>query len=176
MARQAVEQNTASIRSMVEEVTQNPQVRNSPGGGAAAQREIGQALRQLFREGGDLRDPQARAAAVDALTRAGIEQSEANRMVDGWIAFMQRARTQFEEAKTAAAETAREAADKASSAIAKGAMWGFIGFVLGALAACFGGRCGQRWEYNHTEIGTDASLDPAGRRPSSSGTHIPRHA
>lgn len=160
MAQNAVQQNTAAIESMVEEVTQNPEVQKAAGGAAAARREIGQALRQLFREGGDLRDPQARNATIQALTSAGVEQEQANQMVDGWITFMQQARTQLEEAKAAAAETAREVADQASSAIAKGALWGFAGFVLGALAAAFGGWWGQRWEYDHTEISADASLNP----------------
>ncbi len=175
MAQEAVAQNTAAIESMIEEVAENEQVQNAAGGIAAARREIGQALRQLFREGGDLRDPQARSATVEALTSAGIAQDEANRMVDEWIAFMQQARAQFEEAKAAAAETAREVADEAASAIAKGALWGFIGFVFGALAAAFGGRWGQRWEYHHTEIGADASLDPTARQ-TPAATHLPRHA
>lgn len=175
MAKEAVEQNAASIESMVEEATQNPEVQNAAGGVIAARREISLALQQLFREGGDLRDPQARNATLEALTTAGVDQEQANRMVDGWITFMQQARTQLEEAKAAAAETAREAAGKASSAIAKGALWGFIGFVLGALAAGFGGRSGQRWEYQHTEISADASLDPAARH-ASTGSQVPRHA
>ncbi len=175
MAQEAVEQNTAAIESMIEEVTENSQVQNAAGGVAAARREIGQALRQLFREGGDLRDPQARNSPIQALTSAGVDQEQANRMVDGWITFMQQARAQLEEAKASAVETAREVADEASSAIAKGALWGFSGFVLGALAASFGGRCGQRWEYDHTEIGADVSLDPAARHPSAA-THLSPHA
>lgn len=175
LAEQAVEQNASMIESMVEEVTQNPRVQEAAGGVAAAQREIGQALRQLFREGGNLRDPQAREATLKALTTAGVEPEQASRMVDGWISFMQQVRTQFDEAKAAAAKSAREVADKAAGAIARGALWGFIGFVFGALAASFGGRMGQRWEYHHTEIGADASLDPAARRATTASS-IPRHA
>jgi hypothetical protein len=31
-------------------------------------------------------------------------------------------------------------------------------------AATFGGRSGQRWEYSHTEIAGETSLNPALRR------------
>lgn len=163
LAKQAVEQSGTALNGMIDEVSENPQVRNSGNSMAAARREIGQALRQLFRNGGNLRDPAARDATVQALTRSGVSAEDANRMVDGWISSMEQLRKQFDEAKAAAATKAREAADAASQAIAKGALWSFIGFVLGALAASFGGRRGQRWEYQHTEIGADTTLDPAAR-------------
>lgn len=161
-ARQAAEQNTGAITGMIDEVAENPRIREA-GGVAAARREIGFAIRQLFREGGNLRDPQARTATVQALTRAGISQADADRMVDGWISSMEQMRTQMDQARTALATQAREVADNASKAVAKGAMWGFIGFIFGAVAASLGGRLGQRWEYQHTEIGADATLDPASR-------------
>lgn len=164
LAKQAVTQNTEALGSMVDEVAQNPKLANNPGGVAAARREIGQAVRQLFRDGGNLRDPEARRATVQALTHAGISEPDANKMVDGWISSMQQLRAQLEQTKEAAAAKAREVADAASKAIAMGALWSFIGFVLGAIAASLGGRRGQRWEYRHTEIGADATLDPATHR------------
>jgi hypothetical protein len=66
-------------------------------------------------------------------------------------------------------------ADTASRGIAKAALWAFIGSVLGAIAATMGGRGGQMWEYNHTEISSDASLNPAQRR-ATIAAHVPRHA
>jgi hypothetical protein len=175
LAKEAVGEASGAINSMIDEVAENPQVKSAAGGVAAARREIGQALRQLFREGGNLREPGARNATVQALTRAGLSEADATRMVDRWIASMEELRTQLDRAKQAAAVKARELADKAAEATAKGALWGFIGFVFGAVAASFGGRRGQSWEYHHTEIGDDSSLDPEGRRPQSR-THIPTHA
>lgn len=175
LAKQAVERNSAALGSIMEEVTENPQVKNAAGGAAAARRAIGQAVRQLFREGGNLRDPQARDATVQALTRAGISAPDANRMVDGWITSMEQMRTELEQTKAAAATKAREVADNASKAIAKGALWSFIGFTLGAVAASLGGRRGQRWEYQHTEIGADTTLDPA-TRGAVTTARLPRHA
>jgi hypothetical protein len=173
LAKQAAEENTGAISSMIDEAAQNPAVQNSATS-AAARREIGQAVRHLFRNGGDLRNPQARTETVQALTRAGIAEPDANRMVDGWISSMERTRAQFEEAKQAAAAKAREVSDKAADAMAQAEMWSFIGFILGALAATFGGRRGQLWEFRHTEISTVTSLNPNMRRPLGTGT--PSHA
>ena len=174
LAKEAAEQNSAVLSSMLDEVSENPQVRNAAGGVVAARREIGQAIRTLFREGGNLRDPAARQATVQALTRAGVSESDANRMLDRWTASMERLRAEGEQAKAAAAAKAREVADQASRALAQAAFWSFLGFVLGAIAASAGGRRGQNWEYKHTEIGTDATLDPAAR--GGTPARLPRHA
>lgn len=164
LVRDAAAQNASAISSMIDEAAQSPQIRENAGRVAAARREIGQAVRQLFRNGGDVHDPAARNDAVQALTRAGVPQADAERQVDGWIASMDRARAQFEQTRQAAVAKARDVADRASAAISRAALWTFIGFVIGAFAATMGGRRGQRWEFRHTEIGADASLDPATRR------------
>lgn len=173
-AKEAAEQNTAAIGSMLDEVSENPQVRNAAGGVTAARREVGQAIRTLFREGGNLRDPAARQATLQALTAAGLSESDANRMLDQWTTSMERLRADAERTKAAAAAKAREVADQAAKALAKAALWTFIGFVLGAIAASAGGRRGQNWEYQHTEIGADATLDPAIR--GGPAGRVPRHA
>lgn len=170
LARQAVEENTGAISSMIDEAAENPALQDSASG-AAARREIGQAVRHLFRAGGDLRNAEARTETVQALTRAGIAEADANRMVDNWISGMERMRAQFEEVQAAAAAKAREVADQGASVIAKAEMWSFIGFVLGAIAACMGGRRGQLWEYRHTEISADTTLNPETRRALGTPSH-----
>lgn len=162
LAKEAVARNTDSITSMIDEVAESEAVQEA-GGAAAVRREVGQALRQLFRADGDLRNPEARTAVVQALTQAGLTEAEANARVDSWIASMEQLRTQLAQAKEEAEAAAREAAEAASSAIAKAALWTFIGLVLGAAAASIGGRRGQKWEYEHTEIAADATLDPTHR-------------
>jgi hypothetical protein len=173
LAKQAAEENTGAVSSMIDEAAQNPAVQKS-GNGIAARREIGQAARQLFRSGGNLRDPAARTETVQALTRAGIAEPDANRMVDNWISSMERMRAQFDQAKQAAETKAREIAERGAHALAKAELWSFIGFVLGAIAAALGGRSGQVWEFRHTEIAADMTLDPATRRAAFVAT--PRHA
>lgn len=156
LAKQAAEENTAAISSMIDEAAQNPAVKNTVNN-VAARREIGQAVRNLFRSGGDLRNPAAKTDTVQALTRAGISEADANRMVDNWISSAERVRAQFKEATQAAETKAREIADRGASALAKAELWSFIGFVIGAIAAALGGRSGQSWEYRHTEIGAVTS-------------------
>lgn len=163
LARQAVEENTGAISSMIDEAMENPAVQNATSS-AMVRREIGQAVRQLFRAGGDLQDPAARNETVQALTRAGISDADANRMVESWISGIERLRAQFDQAQQAAAAKAREVADRGADALAKAELWSFIGFIFGALAASMGGRRGQLWEFRHTEIGAVTSLDPAARR------------
>lgn len=173
LAKEAVARNTDSIASMVDEVAESEQVQEA-GGVAAVRREVGQALQHLFREGGNLRDPEARNAVVQALTQAGLSQNEANETVDSWIASMEQLRTQLAQVREEAEATAREAADVASGAIAKAAFWTFVGLVFGGAAATFGGRRGQKWEYEHTEIAADATLDPT-QRVGSIGTARSAH-
>lgn len=163
LARQAVEENTGAITSMIDEAVESPAVQEAASS-AAARREIGQAVRQLFRAGGDLQDPAARTETIQALTRAGVPDEDANRMVESWITGMERLRAQFDQAQQAAAARAREVADRGADALAKAELWSFIGFIFGALAASMGGRRGQLWEFRHTEIGAVTSLDPAARR------------
>lgn len=165
LAKQATEQNGSLIQSFVDEATPATGGNLSPAQAVAARREIGQAARQLFREGGDLRDPAARTAVVEALQRsANVPEQDANRMVDGWISSMERGRQQLEQMKEAAAVKAREVADKSADALAKAALFTFIGFLIGAIVAVLGGRTGARWEYSHTELAGDPTLDPSNRR------------
>lgn len=164
VARMATEQNTAMVDSFIDEAAQSGGNR-SPAQIIAARREVGQAVRQLFAEDGNLRDPEARAEVVEALQRgAGVPEAEANRMVDSWVAAMERARVNLEEAQAAAAAKAREIADQSADALAKAATWMFIGFLLGAIVSILAGRTGARWEYSHTELADDPTFDPAHRR------------
>jgi hypothetical protein len=172
LAKEAVDANTGAISSFVDEANQNPALQNNRNG-AAARREIGQAVRHLFRNGGDLRNPEARTETVQALTKAGIAEADANRMVDEWINGAERMRAQFKEAQETAAAKAKEVADKGAAALAKAELWSFIGFVLGAIAATLGGRRGQVWEFRHSEVGVVTSLNPQ-NRPGVLGT--PSHA
>jgi hypothetical protein len=170
LGKQAVEQNTSLISSMVDEAADSPGVRNAAGGVAAARREIGIAARQLFRDGGNLHDPQARSALLQAMTRAGLSEADANRMIDRWTESAQQLRAQLDEAKNAAAAKARDAADAASKVLAQASLWSFIGFLLGAIVSAWGGRKGARWEARHLEAETGATVAPSGHGPAL-GTH-----
>jgi hypothetical protein len=148
-ARQATQRWSGSLDSMVQEVAEAGRGQNGVNV-PAMRREVGDAVRTLFREGGNPRDPEARAALVRALRdSAGMSEAEANQTIERWTASTERLRTELERTKQAAEAKAREVADKASRGIAKAALWSFIGFVIGAAAAAWGGLTGARWEYRH---------------------------
>lgn len=82
-----------------------------------------------------------RDAAVNVvMKRTGKSRAESEQIVDNWITTAKRAQTKFKETKDAAALKAREAGDAAASGLSKAAIFAFIGMVLGAAAAGFGGR------------------------------------
>lgn len=168
LAKDAVAQNTAALSSMVDEVAETRRAKNNGVGVSAAQRDVGIAVRKLFREGGDFRSADNRAPVVRALTEAGMSPADANQTVERWSNSVQQMRADLEEAKAAAALKAREAAEKAAKAMAHAALWAFIGFVLGALSAMWGGAAGARWEYRHAPT----------RSPilNTSGGRVARHA
>ena len=86
-------------------------------------------------------DAADRDAAVNVvMKRTGKPRAEAERVVDNWIATAKEAQAKFKQAKDATARKAREAGDAAASGLSKAAIFAFIGMVLGAAAAGFGGR------------------------------------
>jgi len=82
-----------------------------------------------------------RDAAVNVvMKRTGKTRAESEQVVDNWIATAKEAQAKLAQAKDAAAQKAREAGDAAASGLSKAAIFAFIGMVLGAAAAGFGGR------------------------------------
>lgn len=73
-----------------------------------------------------------------------MNQAEAERAVSEWTDTFERLQADLAAAKEAAATRAREAADSAASALAKFSLWAFVGFLLGALFATWGGHLGAK--------------------------------
>lgn len=143
LAKQAVEENTTALKSFTDEVLSSNGARsvNQP----RARREIGAALTALFTPGQEVDSAQARTAVTRALVdTAGVSEADANRMVEEWTASYQRMKARWEAAKTEAELKAREVADRAASAMAKAALFGFVGFGLGLIASLLGGKAGAQ--------------------------------
>ena len=86
-------------------------------------------------------DAADRDAAVNVvMKRTGKSRAESEQVVDNWIATAKQAQVKLKQAKDAAALKAREAGDAAAAGLSKAAIFAFIGMVLGAAAAGFGGR------------------------------------
>lgn len=171
-AKDAAQQNGTTLSSFVDEVAQAPGLENAPGGPVAAKREIGAAVRRFFAEGANPQDPQARQELVRALTASGaMNEQEANQTVDRWTQSVQRLRADLDRAKEAAATKARELAEKSAKAVAQASLWTFIGFVLGAFAASWGGRSGARWENRYSIQEPVEGAEYRGRRSTRAAGH-----
>ena len=105
---------------------------------ATNKREIALALTRFATQPNDER----RNAVITALTNAGAPRDFAETTVRRWEDSMSRIRTEVKQMQDEAAQQAREAADKAARAMSQGAIWTFVGFLLGAIAAGVGGRIG----------------------------------
>jgi hypothetical protein len=140
MAADAIKQNADQITSYVDEAVQSAGL--EPGAAVRARREIGYAITKLFTSGGDVNSPENRSAVINALTQAGMNEQQANRMLNDWTASFERLRADFRSALDTAEAKARETGEVASEAVARSALWTSLAFLIGAIAASLGGKAG----------------------------------
>jgi len=143
IAKDAIKQNTDAIGSYVDEALQSRGQNASPAEAVRAKREISYALTKLFAPGSDVNNPETRAAATRALTEAGISEQDANRMLTEWTNSYQRMKADFQATQDRAEQKAREAGEKASTAVSHAAIWTFVAFLIGAVIASLGGKAGS---------------------------------
>lgn len=143
IAKDAAKQNSDAIASYLDEAMQSRPQGGSGASTVRAKREIGAALTRLFTSG-DPHNAEARDAATRAVVDAGVPQADADRMVNDWTGSYDRMKAEIDRVKNAAEEKARVAADRASKAVSRAAIFSFIAFVLGAVVASWGGSAGGR--------------------------------
>lgn len=124
---------------------------------AANKQEISWALARFAADP----NPDHRTALVNALTAAGAPRDYADGTVRRWEETMGRLRAEASRMADEAAQNARQAAEKAARGISQGAIWTFVAFLLGAIAASVGGR-----------MGAQAALEAPIREP---GAVYPKH-
>lgn len=145
LAKNAVQQNTTTVSSFLDEALQTQPGRTAGAAGVRAKREIGFAMARLFAPGSDIQNQENRAALVRALQEhGGLSETAANQALANWTASYEGMRADLAQAKEAAEQKARAAADRAASALSRAALWSFIAFALGAVVATFGGARGAR--------------------------------
>lgn len=106
---------------------------------------------RLFKQGQSTVQQVDRDDAVNVvMKRSGKSRAEAEQTVDNWINTYKQAAVKFEQTKKEAEIKARQAADDAASAASKGAIFGFIGLLLGVAAAGYGAKMGtdSKDDYN----------------------------
>lgn len=117
---------------------------------ARATREISWALVRFFSLEPAERNAEARATLVRAVDEhTPVDEAEANRRVDQMIASYDRVQNDLRQMADRAEAKAREVAEKASDYATHAAVWTFIAFIIGAIAASCGGASGARARREH---------------------------
>ena len=162
MLQQFVQQNSDFIGSFLNDLT-GPAAGGAqrPPLTATAKREIGWSLYRFFSQDKSARTPEVRDEAVRTIAQqAGMSEADARTRLDELARSYDRAQDDLKATKDRAEQKAREAADRAKGTVAKSAIWTVVAFIVGALAASWGGRRGasRAWEDVYPE--TRATVPP----------------
>lgn len=147
--------NTGLIQSFARELSpaSAPSGGQAPAPDARAMREISWALLRFFSQDPAERSGDARAALVRAIDEhTPLDQAEASRRVDRMIASYDEVQRDVKEMTNRAETKAREAAEAASDYVTHAAVWTFVAFLVGAIAATWGGSVGARSRQNHDPL------------------------
>lgn len=145
LAADAVKQSGDTIKSFVDEAVSSLPEDAPEKDSIRAKREIGFAVARLFNPVKEGNTAVNRTAAVTALAEhTGLSQTEAESAVKEWTHTYEQLQADLAALKETAATQAREAADSAADALAAFSLWAFGGFLLGALAATWGGHLGAK--------------------------------
>jgi hypothetical protein len=143
MASEAMNRSGETITSYVEEAVGNLPEDRPVSERVRATREVGMALGRLFNPAQEGDTTANREAAVNSLVQhTEMSRAEAERTITEWRTSFDRMQADLSDAKEAAAQKTREAADSTADALAKFSLWAFVGFLIGALAAAWGGHFG----------------------------------
>jgi hypothetical protein len=144
---EAAEGGGGMVDAFVEELMPD----SAPSGQEAAQlsaratREISASLLRFFAQPGDQRAGEAKDVLVRSIARnTPLQEAEIRRKVDEWVASYDRIEEDMKAVASRAEETAREAGETASDYVTTAAVWTFIAFLVGAIAAAWGGTTGAR--------------------------------
>lgn len=145
LAKDALKQSGDTLTSFTDEALGNRSASDARNGGVRAKREVGMAVARFFNPALSEKQAENRTAVVKALVdHTGMNAAEAERAVTEWTATYDALKADLKVMKDQAETKAREAADKAANALAIFSLCAFAGFLLGAVAASFGGKHGAQ--------------------------------
>jgi len=99
--------------------------------------------------------PEDRQAVVDLMAeKTGISKEEAAQKLDAWEKSAKDAQAAINHTAEVAGDKAAVAADKTARVGAHLTLWGFLAFLLGAVAATLGGIAGSNCRANRTVVTT----------------------
>lgn len=159
LAADAVKQSGETIASFVDESVSYLPADGAANEGIRAKREIGIAVARYFNPAQEGNAEANRAAVVTALEdHTGMSRADADRAVTEWTMTFERLQADLATVKEAAATKAREMSDRAADALAKFSLWAFVAFLIGALAATWGGQIGAICATRCEEIADDETF------------------
>jgi hypothetical protein len=126
------------------ETSAAPAVSAASASSPAAQ-DLKPIVQRITASGRDTVDPADRDAMVEIVAaRTGLPRADAEQRVDAWVRQYQDTRSRLNQQKAQSEANARQLADDAASASAKGALGAAAALVLGAVAGALGGLAGRR--------------------------------
>ena len=157
-AKDAIKQTGDMLTSFTDEAVGHRPAGSTADMNVRAKREVGLAVARLFTPANQANLGDNRAAVVKALVETGgLSPADAEKTVAAWTTTYDRLKADLAAAKLEAERKAREAADKASEALAIFSLCAFAGFALGALAASCGGSHGATCATKYDE-GSDLTI------------------
>jgi len=108
--------------------------------------EVGELLQTAYGTVRETMNAADRDELIDVITsRTGVTKEEAGKTLDKWEKMYREAKKKYNELVEQAKQSAREAADAATSAISHVAIWTFAGLVFGVVVAAAGGNLGSTY-------------------------------
>ncbi len=143
LAADETKKSGETITSFVDESVSGLAVDKPTKESIRAKREISMAVARLFNPAQKENVGANRAALVTALvTHAGMSEADADLAVTEWTKTFESLQADLASIKTAAEKKAREAAERAADAMATFSLWSFCAFLIGLVAATWGGQVG----------------------------------
>lgn len=107
--------------------------------------QLSAALNKLMSTGQEIASEVDKQDLANMLAaRTDMSQTEARQRIDQWQQTAGQVANQAGQQIDQIQQQARQAADQAADVTAKAALWGFVAFLIGAIAAAFGGVIGAR--------------------------------
>ena len=145
VTKEGVRRSSGQLGSFIDEAVQSGPGNTAPKAATRAKREIGFAVGKLFAPGGDVTSQDNRTAAIRSLMAySDMSEADATKTVDEWITSYKNLKAELDNAKAAAEQKSREAADRAAGHLSCAAIWSFFALLIGLLVSSLGGSFGAR--------------------------------
>lgn len=152
VAKEGAKRSSAQLSSYIDEAAQSVPSTAAPKNVTIAKREIGFAVGKLFAPGNDINSPDNRTTAIKILVvHADMNEADATKTVDDWIASYKNLQLELERVKSVAEKNARELADRAATNLSCAAIWSFFALLAGLLLSSLGGSCGAKRALLHID-------------------------